>query len=109
MKIKYTRGDQEIRPEWSAIYVILVRPWCQSVAVCGRKLRFAVATCGLQSQLVVVVATCDSDRRLLSENKRKGAKSGCASLFRVVYCSERTIDMRENNRIRHLSDMYHLM
>jgi hypothetical protein len=56
-------------------------------AVCG--LRFAVASCGLRSQLAVVVATCDSGRRLLSENKRKGAKSGCALLFRVVYCSER--------------------
>jgi hypothetical protein len=47
-----------------------------------------VAVCGLQSQVAVVVATCDSGRRLLSENKRKGAKSGCALLFLVVYCSE---------------------
>jgi hypothetical protein len=61
-----------------------------------------VAVCGLQSQVAVVVATCDSGRRLLSENKRKGAKSVCALLFHVVYCSERTIDMRENNRIRQI-------
>jgi hypothetical protein len=26
MKIKYTRGDQEIRPEWSDIYINLGRP-----------------------------------------------------------------------------------
>ena len=28
MKIKYTRGDQEIRPEWSDIYINLGRPTC---------------------------------------------------------------------------------
>jgi len=104
MKIKYTRGDHEIRPEWSALYIILVGGKVLRFAVCG--LRFAVASCGcgcnlrLWSQIAVVVATCNSGRRLLSKNKRKGAKSGCALLFRVVYCSERTIDTRENNRIR---------
>jgi hypothetical protein len=71
MKIKYTRGDQEIRPEWSDIYINLGRP-----------------TCDQSRKVAIVVATCDCGRRLLSGNKRKGVKSGCALLFHTVYCSE---------------------
>jgi hypothetical protein len=62
MRIKYTRGDHEIRPEWSAIYIILVGGKVLRFAVCG--LRFAVASCGcgrnlrLWSQLATVVADC---------------------------------------------------
>jgi hypothetical protein len=58
-------------------------------------------TCDRSSRKVAIeVATCDCGRRLLSGNKRKGVKMD------VLYCSIRsivlrTIDVLENNRIRH--------
>ena len=88
MRIKYTRGDHEIRPEWSAIYIILVGGKVLRFAVCG--LRFAVASCGLRLQVAVVVATCGCGRNLRqwSQIAKREQKERCEEwMCFIVPCS----------------------
>jgi hypothetical protein len=75
MRIKYTRGDHEIRPEWSAIYIILVGGKVLRFAVCG--LRFAVASCG-----------CGRNLRQWSQIAKREQKERCEEwMCFIVPCS----------------------